>query len=156
MRRILCAVLFLLVLSARAAYGQQNTAVSGTIVDPNGVPYAGARVQAILVSPGGQSPSLTPCNNPQSGCQIQNPGAVTVHLSRPRRNSVARNKFHRLQITGCADLQAHPVVLMVGDGVLPLLGEQQIPESLTGSTCLHPHITAGMPHGATNRLLSPI
>ena len=48
-----------------------------------------------------------------------------LDLSRPRRNPVAGNKFHRLQIAGCADLQAHPVVLMVGDGGLPLLGEQR-------------------------------
>ena len=48
-----------------------------------------------------------------------------LDLPRPRRNPVAGNKFHRFQITGCADLQTHPVALMVGHGGLPLLGAQR-------------------------------
>jgi hypothetical protein len=70
--------LLLAVLFARPAAAQTQTTVSGTVTDPNGIPYAGARLAITLVSPGGPSPSLTPCNNPQSGCQIQNPSPVTL------------------------------------------------------------------------------
>ncbi len=48
-----------------------------------------------------------------------------LDLSRPRRNPVERNEFHRLQVAGRADLQAHPVVLVVDDGGSPLVGAQR-------------------------------
>ena len=47
-----------------------------------------------------------------------------LDLSRPRRNSVAGNQFQRLQITGRADLQAHPVALVVHHGGTSLVGVQ--------------------------------
>jgi hypothetical protein len=52
--------------------------VSGTVLDPDGVPYAGATVQSTLISPGGPSPSLTPCNNPQVGCPLAAPWPATT------------------------------------------------------------------------------
>ena len=48
-----------------------------------------------------------------------------LDLARSRRNPFAGNEFHRLQITGRPDLQTHPVVLMVGDGGVPLLGAKR-------------------------------
>ena len=61
-----------------SAKGQTKTLVTGTVTDPNGTPYAGAQLVISLVSPGGPSPTYTPCNNPSAGCQIQNPSPVTL------------------------------------------------------------------------------
>ena len=63
-------LLFLLVLTAQTAHAQTRTAVTGVVKDPNGVPYGGAQLTGVLISPGGSSPSLTPCTSP-AGCQIQ-------------------------------------------------------------------------------------
>ena len=52
-------------------------------------------------------------------------GDRDLDLSRSRRNPVERDEFHRLQVTGRADLQAHTVVLVVDDGGSPLLGAQR-------------------------------
>jgi len=64
-------LLFALLAAAGVAQAQTRTLVTGTITDPHGVPYGGAVLSGVLISPGGQSPSLTPCNNPGAGCQIQ-------------------------------------------------------------------------------------
>jgi len=44
-------VALLLVLFALPAFGQTTTAVTGTILDPNGIPYSGASVTASLSNP---------------------------------------------------------------------------------------------------------
>ena len=46
-------------------------------------------------------------------------------LSGPRRNPFERNEFHRLHVTGCADLHAHSVVPVVYDGGSSLLGAKR-------------------------------
>ena len=53
-----------------------------------------------------------------------------LDLARSRRNPFAGNQFQRFQIAGRADLQAHPVGLMVGDGGVPFVGAQR-----TGAAC---------------------
>ncbi len=75
--------LVLLALLARPAQtsAQTQTSVSGTVTDPSGIPYAGARLQILLVVTGsGSSAHLTPCNN-GGGCVIQNPGPVTLDVT---------------------------------------------------------------------------
>lgn len=74
-------ILLFLALATWSTAAQTLTTVTGTILDVNGIPYGGARVAVTLNSPGGPSPSLTPCNNPSAGCQIQNPGAVTANAA---------------------------------------------------------------------------
>src|SRR6202050_3100848 len=59
------------------ASAQTQTTVTATVTDPNGIPYAGARLSILLVSPGGAVPHLTPCGS-GLGCQIQNPPPVTL------------------------------------------------------------------------------
>lgn len=68
----------LLALVPTSAQAQTLTTVTGTVTDPGGLPYSGARLSISLVSPGGRSPELTPCASPAAGCQIQNPGSVTL------------------------------------------------------------------------------
>ena len=77
--KIAAAALLAIALAAPAA-AQQLTAVTGTITDPNGLPYSGATLQAVLIYPGGGgSPRLTPCTNNISGCPIQQQSpAVTL------------------------------------------------------------------------------
>jgi hypothetical protein len=56
------AILFLILLlaGASAAFGQSYlTAVTGTVTDPNGYPYAAGTIQFNLVTPGGVSPYIT-------------------------------------------------------------------------------------------------
>ena len=48
---------------------QTLTQVSGTITDPNGLPYSSAMITIGLVPVGGPSPTLTPCTNPV-GCSF--------------------------------------------------------------------------------------
>jgi len=72
------ALLLLLPASAKA---QTLTTVTGTITDPNGLPYSGARVSATLVPGGSGTPTYTPCHNPQAGCQIVPSGPVTASVS---------------------------------------------------------------------------
>lgn len=107
MRRFLqtSAILLLAGLGALPVAAQTQSLVSGTIVDSNGVPYAGAKVQFSLVSVGGPSPSLTPCTNPQSGCPIQNPGAViadptgSFQLNLWTTASITPSTTYSLQVT---------------------------------------------------------
>ena len=60
----------LLVLAASSAAAQTQTTVSGTVTDPHGLVYAGATISWKLITPGGGTPSITPCSNPGAGCQI--------------------------------------------------------------------------------------
>lgn len=54
-----------------SAGAQTRTTVTGTIAGTDGVPWAGAQLSGTLISPGGASPSLTPCTNTTAGCGIQ-------------------------------------------------------------------------------------
>jgi hypothetical protein len=79
MKRIL-SILFFLAASAACA-SAQYTLVSGTIVDPNGVPYGGAVIAAQLSSPGATLTISNPATCTSSGfgsapCQIPIPGTV--------------------------------------------------------------------------------
>lgn len=78
----LCAIAFAFLLPA-SAVGQTQTTVTGTVAGSDSVPWAGARLVARLNSPGGLSPTLTPCTGPaaQVGCQFQNPGPVTLNAN---------------------------------------------------------------------------
>lgn len=53
-KRLLWAVLFFGALPAFA----QNTAITGTVIDPNGLPYAGGTIMPQLVLVGGASPTV--------------------------------------------------------------------------------------------------
>jgi hypothetical protein len=66
------AVALALLLSPSLA-AQTQTLVTGTVVGADGVPWATGLMTSTLISPGGPAPSVTPCNNPTAGCQIQNP-----------------------------------------------------------------------------------
>ena len=52
-------------------------------------------------------------------------GDRDLDLSGPGRNTVERDEFHRLQVTGGADLQPHAVAFVVDDGGVPLVGAQR-------------------------------
>lgn len=62
----------------------QLTTVSGTVVDPDGIPYAFASIQATLVSPGGPSPYFTSTRafviTTQSG-QLDKNGSFSINLA---------------------------------------------------------------------------
>jgi hypothetical protein len=73
------AAIFFALLAPGRAMAQTLTTVTGTIVGSDGVPWAGARVAISLNVTG--TPSYTPCNNPNAGCQIQNPGSVNANGS---------------------------------------------------------------------------
>lgn len=64
----IAAVAALLAFVPTSAIAQTQTAISGQVLDVNGVPYSSAKVTVLLVSSGG-TPSITPCSNPQ-GCQL--------------------------------------------------------------------------------------
>ena len=73
------ALAFAALALAAPAAAQQLTAVTGTITDPNTLPYSGATLQAVLITAGGASPTLTPCTNNVAGCAIQQQSpAVTL------------------------------------------------------------------------------
>jgi hypothetical protein len=55
---------------------QTQTTVTGRVLDPNGIPYAGARLVVMLNNPGPGSPTLTPCSS--SPCPVPLPGPVTL------------------------------------------------------------------------------
>jgi hypothetical protein len=74
--RLLLLLLLALGVAGRVE-AQAQTAVSGTITDPNGLPYSNASVQAVLVTSGGQVPSVTPCTN-SAGCQITGPSPAAT------------------------------------------------------------------------------
>ena len=76
------AVLLLALLAgALQTSAQTQTTLTGTIVDPNGVPYSGARVTVSLVAGGPGTPTYTPCNNPGAGCQFVLPGPTTANAA---------------------------------------------------------------------------
>jgi len=79
MRRTLFtrALLFLALLLAAAgtARAQTITVVSGTITDPNGLPYAGGILQVSITATG--TPTITPCTTAPT-CPIILPGQVTL------------------------------------------------------------------------------
>src|SRR6202007_3464390 len=56
--RLFCGFLLLL-FSAFPAFGQGGfTTVSGTITDPNGIPWASGTISAQFITPGGTAPTL--------------------------------------------------------------------------------------------------
>jgi hypothetical protein len=80
---LLAAALAVVALPGRA---QTYTQVSGTIIDPNGLPYSNATITISVIGvSGGQSPSVTPCA--QGGCPVMdqmvttsNTGSFTITL----------------------------------------------------------------------------
>lgn len=56
-----------------SANGQTLTQVSGTITDPNGLPYSNATI-SIQLSGGGSTPQTTPCAS--SPCNVVNPNPI--------------------------------------------------------------------------------
>jgi hypothetical protein len=64
--RILKSVVLLaaLALAAAGARAQTITAVTGTIADPNGIPYANGQVTITIAPPGVTSPFITATNSP--------------------------------------------------------------------------------------------
>lgn len=76
-------ILFALLLLAASAAGQ--TVVSGTVVDPNGVPYANGTIMPTLVTPGGPSPYFTatgaPYITPSTPTKLDSTGTFAVALA---------------------------------------------------------------------------
>lgn len=71
MRRRLLGILVLMLAAALPAAAQNSTLVSGTITDPNGLPYSFAQVQAQLIPIGGTPTVPPPCNNQAAvGCVV--------------------------------------------------------------------------------------
>ena len=56
----------------------------------------------------------------QAGCRDRD-----LDLSWPRRNAVDCNQFHRFQVTGGADSQAHTAFRVIDDSGVPLVGTQR-------------------------------
>lgn len=83
MAKILGKLAVLLALAAALGAGlraQTLTQVSGTITDPNGLPYSAALVTIALTPQGGASPTLTPCTNPV-GCSFTIPSPIVTDLN---------------------------------------------------------------------------
>jgi hypothetical protein len=74
---LIAALLAAFGLSALQTSAQTQTLVTGQVLDPNSVPYSGARLVITLNNPGPGQPSYTPCSNPV-GCPIQLPGPITL------------------------------------------------------------------------------
>lgn len=70
--------LFALALVPTSATGQTLTQVSGTITDPNGLPYSNAQI-VIQLAGGGSTPMVTPCAS--SPCNVTNPGPIQADAS---------------------------------------------------------------------------
>ena len=80
-RRIVLGLVLALAGGALQTSAQTQTTLTGTIVDPNGVPVSGARVTVSLVAGGPGTPTYTPCNNPGAGCQFVLPGPTTANAA---------------------------------------------------------------------------
>lgn len=76
LRRLWIFLAALLALGALPTSAQTITTVTGQVVDPNGIPYAGARLVVMLNNPGPGSPTLTPCSS--SPCPVPLPGPITL------------------------------------------------------------------------------
>lgn len=73
MAAFILAALFAAVLQTPA---QTLVTVTGQALDPNGIPYSGARLVVMLNNPGPGSPTLTPCRS--SPCPVPLPSAITL------------------------------------------------------------------------------
>lgn len=71
--------LFILLGSAAA----QFTTVTGTVVDPNGVPYSNGTIAAVLILPGGQSPTLNgqPYTPPTQPAGLDKNGSFSFNVA---------------------------------------------------------------------------
>lgn len=72
MRKLFCSALLLaLCLCGSVAHSQTITAVTGTILDPQGIPYAGGTVTATLIgTSGGATPTVTATGAPVVGTPV--------------------------------------------------------------------------------------
>src|SRR5690348_5866635 len=118
MKRAIFLLIILLGVSARA-HAQSQTTVTATVVDPHGVPYGGATVQATLSPPGVQSPCVVTGSNcvPIQGTV----GPVSLDLT----GSFALNLYPNASITPA--LTQWTFTVCISPGVVPPLG--------TGSQC---------------------
>jgi hypothetical protein len=73
--RALAIFAFLISIFALPAFGQNTTAVTGTILDPNGIPYNGATVTAVLSNPSSGTGYTIPSGAAYTGV-ILVPGAA--------------------------------------------------------------------------------
>jgi hypothetical protein len=73
-------VSFLMLATAAAA---QMTTVSGTVLDPNNVPYARGTITAVLILPGGQSPTLNgqPYTPPTQPVGLDSTGSFSFNIA---------------------------------------------------------------------------
>lgn len=91
---LLFAVLILGSVLAPAVKAQTFTTVTGTIVDPAGVPYAGGNVNAVITPPGPPSPTITATHapvNPVPG-RLDDAGHFSIILA--ANASITPNSTH--------------------------------------------------------------
>jgi len=79
--RALILSLFALLFAASAA--AQLTTVTGTVIDPHGVPYARGTITAVLILPGGQSPTLNgqPYTPPTQPVGLDTTGSFSFNIA---------------------------------------------------------------------------
>ncbi len=74
----------------------QFTTVTGTVTDPNGLPYANGTISAVLILPGGQSPTIggLPYSPPTQPAGLDKNGSFTLQLGDNTQISPAATKWN--------------------------------------------------------------
>lgn len=104
-KRVRCALLLCLLLAMPAL--AQNTSVTGTVTDPNGLPYAGGTVMPQLILLGGASPTVNGFFYipPTSPSGLNSAGAFSVTLPANASISPAGSQWKFTVCSGAGSIQ---------------------------------------------------
>lgn len=159
--RLKCFLIFAACLMFPAAAFSQTTLVTGTVTDPNGIPYAGGTVKAQLTSPGATvtNSSQAQCTSAGAGaapCQLPIQGTVGPALLDPT-GSFSVTLYSNTSISPGGTQWIFTVSISPGV-LLPLgTGQQsfQVPITITGATqSVSATLSAAAPK-LTNSVSSP-
>jgi hypothetical protein len=110
---VACVLALGVALTAALPANAQTTIVSGTVLDPQGIPYAKGNIRAQLISPGGPSPKFNGAtfNTAPGPVGLNNAGTFSIVLPRNGSITPAATKW---KFTVCGPSPGNPAPLGTG------------------------------------------
>jgi len=141
------------------AAAAQFTTVTGTVTDPNGIPYANGTIVSVLILPGGTSPTLggLPYTPPTQPVGLDSTGSFTIQLADNNVLLPAATKWNFTVCSAIGTVQPAsgkgPVCFTLASPITITGTSQSITANLNAAALVLTIATAGTTINPTNNVL---